>query len=372
MGVIHQPPMRGLNFTRHEQRSREDDSSSLGGAAAPGAADEAGRRPTIKHVAQRAGVGVGTVSRVLNGAPAVSEATRQRVEEALRDLGYARSSVGRSLKTGATDNVGVAIMSRHAPVILNPFYAEVLGGIEEELNRASQHLLLSSLMRRSDLLALASEGRVDGLLLVGCDISSDDLARLTADARRVVLIDNEFEGLSSVSIDHRGGARLAAMHLLQRGCRRPAFVAENLENPNFRARLDGFREALAEHGVEVLATGIAAGGDSWDGGYHAMRRVLAAGHVPDAVFAANDPAALSAMRALSEAGLRVPEDVKVVGFDDIHLAAQSRPALTTVRVQKQELGRLGAKQLLEQLGAPGQPEPRVAVLPCTLVERASA
>lgn len=356
----------------HEAHSREEGDRPCRGAEGGGARDGEGRRPTIKHVAQRAGVGVGTVSRVLNDSPSVSEATRLRVEEALQELGYARSSVGRSLKTGATDNVGVAIMSRHAPVILNPFYAEVLGGIEAELNEAGQHLLLSSLRRRSDLLGLASEGRVDGLLLVGCDISGVDLARLTTDARRVVLIDNEFEGLSSVTIDHRGGARLAALHLLERGCRRPAFVAENLENPNFRARLDGFRETLAEHGVEVLATGIAEGGDSWDGGYHAMQRVLAAGHVPDSVFAANDPAALSAMRALSEAGLRVPEDVKVVGFDDIHLAAQSRPALTTVRVQKQELGRLGARQLLEQLEAPGRPAPTATVLPCTLVERGSA
>lgn len=309
-------------------------------------------RVTIKEVASRAGVGIATVSRVLNDEPEVSESTRQRVLQACSDLGYTRSNLGRSLKTGATDNIGVAIMSRHAPVILNPFYAEVIGGIEEVLEEAGKHLLLSSLRRRGDLLDLAREGRVDGLLVVGCDIADDDLVALRDSARPVVLIDNAFEGLPSVNTDHYQGGRIAAGHLLERGAKRPAFVAENLDNPNFRQRLEGFRDGLAAGGVELLATGIAAGGDSWDGGYHAMKRVLAGGLVPDGVLAANDPAALSAYRALHKAGLRVPDDVKVVGFDDIHLAAQAEPPLSTVRVEKQELGRLGARRLLSMLEAP--------------------
>ncbi|HZJ08615.1 MAG TPA: LacI family DNA-binding transcriptional regulator [Trueperaceae bacterium] len=119
-------------------------------------------------------------------------------------------------------------------------------------------------------------------------------------------------------------------------------------------RLEGFREALDEHGVALLATGIAAGGDSWDGGYFAMQRILASGLVPDGVLAANDPAALSAYRALHQAGLRVPDDVKVIGFDDIHLAAQAEPPLTTIRVEKQELGRLGARRLLGCSGRASQ------------------
>src|SRR5690606_23132375 len=289
---------------------------------------------------------------------------------ACRELGYTRNNLARSLKTGSIDNIGVAIMSRHAPVILNPFYAEVIGGIEQALQHAGKHLLLSSLRRRDDLIDLAREGRVDGLIVVGCDIADAELARLAEGGRPVVLIDNSFEGLTSVSTDNHQGGRLAAQYLLATGCRRPAFVAENLDNPNFKQRLAGFRAALDEAGVPLLATGIAEGGDSWDGGYYAMRRVLDSGPQPDGVLAANDPAALSACRALQQAGLGAPHDVRVIGFDDIHLAAQAEPPLTTVKVEKLDLGRVGAARLLELL-AGGQPQQRT-VLPTSLVRRASA
>lgn len=310
------------------------------------------------------------MSRVLNDELNVSDATRQRVITACRELGYTRNNLARSLKTGATDNIGVAIMSRHAPVILNPFYAVVIGGIEQALEDAGKHLLLSSLRRRDDLIDLAREGRVDGLIVVGCDIADTELTRLADSGRPVVLIDNSFDGLTSVSTDNYQGGRLAAGHLLERGCSRPAFVAENLDNPNFLQRLEGFRDALDEVGVPLLATGIAAGGDSWDGGYFAMQRVLDSGLVPDGVLAANDPAALSACRALHQAGLRTPDNVKVVGFDDIYLAAQAEPGLTTIKVEKLELGRLGASRLLDLLA--GTPTPRRTVLPTTLVRRHSA
>lgn len=327
-------------------------------------------RATIKDVASRANVGIATVSRVLNDELNVAAQTRQRVLAACRELGYTRNNLARSLKTGATDNIGVAIMSRHAPVILNPFYAVVIGGIEQALEDAGKHLLLSSLRRRDDLIDLAREGRVDGLIVVGCDIADVELARLAESGRPVVLIDNSFEGLTSVSTDNFQGGWLAARHLLEQGCSRPAFVAENLDNPNFLQRLDGFRAALDEAGVPLLATGIAAGGDSWDGGYYAMQRVLGSGLVPDGVLAANDPAALSAYRALRQHGLRAPDDVMVVGFDDIYLAAQAEPGLTTIRVEKLELGRLGATRLLDLLaGITAQPH---TVMPTSLVRRHSA
>jgi LacI family transcriptional regulator len=327
-------------------------------------------RATIKDVASRANVGIATVSRVLNDELNVSDATRQRVVAACRELGYTRNNLGRSLKTGATDNIGVAIMSRHAPVILNPFYAMVIGGIEQTLEDARKHLLLSSLRRGADLIDLAREGRVDGLIVVGCDIADSELTWLAESGRPVVLIDNSFRGLTSVSTDNYQGGRLAAAHLLEQGCRRPAFVAENLDNPNFLQRLSGFRDALEEADVPLLATGIAAGGDSWDGGYVAMQRVLNTGLVPDGVLAANDPAALSACRALQQAGLKAPQDVKVVGFDDIYLAAQAEPGLTTIKVEKLELGRLGATRLLDLLS--GTPTPLQTVLPTSLVRRQSA
>ncbi len=305
---------------------------------------------------------------MLNDEGDVAPATRERVLAACEELGYTRSNLGRSLKTGATGNIGVAIMSRHAPVILNPFYTVVIGGIEQELSQAGLHLLLSSLKRRGDLLALAQEGRVDGLLVVGCDIDDEDLENLRRSRRPVVLIDHQHPGLPSVSVDHEGGGRLAAQHLLEAGVRQPAFVTENLTNPNFRSRLRGFQAELDRHGVALHATGIAQGGDSWDGGYYAMRQVLEREEAPDGVFAANDPAALGALRALAEAGRKVPDDTRVIGFDDIHMASQT--GLTTVRVGKLDLGRTGAHMLLELIET-RQP-PRDVTLTGELVRRVSA
>jgi LacI family transcriptional regulator len=335
------------------------------------AAVERPTRATIRDVAKRAHVGIATVSRALNDDPGIAPATRARVLAVSEELGFRRSSLARSLKLGATDNVGVAIMSRHAPVILNPFYAEVIGGIEEVLEGADKHLLLSSLKRGGDLLALATEGRVDGLLVVGCGIAPEVLERLRGAALPVVLIDHAFEGLPSVVVDHLGAGRQAAEHLLEGGATRFAFVAENLDNPNFRARLEGFRTTLGEAGIALHDDAVAAGGDSWDGGFVAMQRILdQLPTPPDAVFAANDPAAMSAAKAVLEHGLRIPEDVALVGVDDIHLAAHHVPPLSTVRFDKRGLGRSGAGYLLERLA--GRDVPDLTVLPTELVVRASS
>ncbi len=323
---------------------------------------------TIREVAAEAGVGIATASRALNDEPEVSETTRRRVLEAASALGYRRSSVALGLKRGTTDNIGVAVMSRHAPVVLNPFYMEVIGGIEEVLEAADKHLVLSSLKRREDLLDLAREGRVDGLLVVGCDVSDEILGALRERRVPVVLIDHEYPGLPSVVTDHEQAGRLAARHLVEGGATRYAFVSENLDNPNFGARLAGFRDELSAAGAELDERAVAAGGDAWDGGYYAMEEVLMRlPEPPDAVCAANDPAAMSAVKALAARGLSTPGDVAVVGVDDIHLAAYHDPPLTTVRVDKLGLGRTGARLLLERLE--GHDVPERTTLPTELVVR---
>lgn len=307
-------------------------------------------RVTIRDVAARAGVGIATVSRALNGDSEIAAKTRARVLAACRELGYKPSSAARSLKRGKSQNIGVAIMSRHAPVILNPYYAEVLGGIEAVLEAADYHLLLSSLKRNEELLELARENRVDGLLVIGCDIADRVLGALAKTGIPLVLIDNAFDGLPSVTVDHLGGAGAAVRHLLDGGYRRIAFVTETLDNPNFQARLHGYRSALAEAGIAYDEALIAEGGNSWEGGYQAMKAILARlNEPPEAAFGANDPAALTAFKALQEAGYRVPEDVAIVGFDDIHLTAHHTPPLSTVRIDKRLLGRTGAEMLLARI-----------------------
>src|SRR5690606_22381401 len=194
------------------------------------------------------------------------------------------------------------------------------------------------------LLDLASEGRVDGLLVVGCDVSDDILSALRERRVPVVLIDHAYPGLPSVVTDHEEAGRHAARHLVECGRSRYAFVSENLDNPNSGARLGGFRAELASAGIDLGERAVAAGGDAWDGGFFAMEEVLRRlDEPPDAVCAANDPAAMSAVKALASRGLSTPDDVAVVGVDDIHLAAYHEPPLTTVRVDKLGLGRTGAR-----------------------------
>lgn len=327
-------------------------------------------RVTIRHVAARAGVGIATVSRALNGDPEIAAATRERILAVCRDLGYEPSSAARSLKRGRSENVGVAIMSRHAPVILNPYYAEVLGGVEVALEAADYHLLLSSLKRNEDLLKLAQESRVDGLLVIGCDIATEVLAALAKTGIPLVLVDNAFGEIPSVTVDHVGGAKAAVQHLLEQGYRRIAFVTETLRNPNFQARLRGYAGVLAEAGIAYDEAMVAEGGDSWEGGYHAMRTILErVPKPPEAVFGANDPAALTAFKALQEDGYRVPEDVGIVGFDDIHLTAHHIPPLSTVRIDKRLLGQTGAEMLLARIHG-AKPEP--VVLATELIVRGSS
>lgn len=327
-------------------------------------------RPTIRDVATRAGVGIATVSRALNGDSEIAATTRARVLAACRELGYKASSAARSLKRGKSESVGVAMMSRHAPVILNPYYAEVLGGVEVALEAANYHLLLSSLKRNEELLKLAQENRVDGLLVIGCDIADRVLDALAKTGIPLVLIDHAFEGIPSVTVDHSGGAAAAEQHLLDGGHRRIAFVTETLHNHNFQARLHGYRSALAKADIAYDTALVAEGGNSWEGGYHAIKAILArVGNLPEAVFGANDPAALTASKALREAGYRVPQDVAIVGFDDIHLTTHHTPPLSTVRIEKRLLGQTGAEMLLSRIqGA----TPESVVLPTELVVRGSS
>jgi len=261
-------------------------------------------------------------------------------------------------------------MSRHAPVILNPFYAVVTGGIEEVLEASGYHLLLSSLRRNEELLKLAQEGRVDGLLVVGCDIAEEVLDQLTQASVPTVLVDHQFPSIPSVNTDHQQGALLAVRHLIKIRRRRIAFVSENLDNPNFQMRLAGYRTALEEAGLPYKDSLIAAGGNAWEGGYYAMHKILERAGLPDAVFGANDPAAISASRALQEAGLSIPDDVAVVGFDDLHLSAQTTPPLSSVRVNKQGLGQVGAELLLKRIR--GETVPERTVLDTKLIVRASS
>lgn len=313
-------------------------------------------RVSIRSVAAAAGVAIGTVSKALNGDHEISEATRARVERVARDLGYRPMAQARGLARGRTGNVAVAVRSVFRPVFASAFYSEVLAGVEAELERHDLNLLLTSLKRADDLLRLVSERRADGVLYIGYDLSADFLLSLGRQVPLVV-VDGEVPGLSSVVSRNDEGARAATEHLLERGRRRLVFAATTLEQPNFRRRCEAFGATLQGAG---LGPGPTVLGSSFADLRPAFRDVLA-DHRPDGIFCANDTLGYTVLQVLETLGVRVPEEVAVVGYDGTAGSEHRKARLSTVGVDKHELGAAGVRLLLEHLKNAALPPRQVAV-----------
>jgi LacI family transcriptional regulator, galactose operon repressor len=318
--------------------------------------------PTIAEVAERAGVGVATVSRVLNSSPAVSRTTRRRVLAVIEELGYAPNAAARALSTGRTCAVGVV-----APFITRPSVVERLRGVSRRVAAADYQLVLFDVERPRPLAELAGAGRLDGLVLISLAPSEDDRARLRAAGIPVVLVDADDPELPCVSIDDVEGGRLAAEHLLELGHRRIGFVGDAEEGPfgftSSPRRREGAARACAEAGVELL---VRSGPHGRDRARALAAELLALPERPTAIFAASDAQALGVLEAADAAGLQVPQDLSVVGFDDVEMARYA--GLTTVAQPLEESGLRGAELLLAALD--GEPGARRR-LPLELVVRSS-
>ena len=311
---------------------------------------------SIKDVAKRAGVSPATVSRVFNHRERVRPGIAARVLQAAHELGYTPTMAGRSLASGRTGNIGFLIHYRQS-IAPGAFYGTLLAGVEQEARRYDLHVVFS---RDSQTVppAMVQERRVDGLILAGCDIPPASIYRLKTDGFPLVLVDNHLPKVDSIATDNIQGAYEAVNHLLQLGHREIAFIAESMENLSFRERFQGYQSALQSAGLptrdDLVAAGTARELRGPEAGYTLMREVLKRGR-PTAVFAANDSVAIGAMRTLKEAGLRIPEDMAVVGFDDDILAAHADPPLTTMRVHRLEMGELAVRRLVELMENSHQP-----------------
>ncbi len=315
---------------------------------------------------------ISTVSRALRGYTDVNPGTRARVQQAALELGYIPDAAGQALKSGRTGTVAVLVSGSHGPTFLDAFYAEVVGGIETHLAENGLGLLL---MRSGSVKpGWLQGGRCDGVIALGCDLPVALLHSLDEGGVPLVLADSEggWAGwrpeIPSVTVANEAGGFEATRHLLERGRCRVAFIAETPDDPNFLRRRQGYLRAHAEMDREVKPERQHSGQLGPDGGYLATRKLLAATPF-DAIFAANDTAAFGALRALAEVGVRVPDDVAVVGFDDIALSRYSHPPLTTVRIPRQQLGLEAAAQLLARLGGKPAASPQ---LPVSLVVRSSS
>ena len=317
---------------------------------------------TIASVAALAGVGVGTVSRVLNDSEAVSCTTRMRVLEAIAALDYEPSAAARALSTGRTSTIGIV-----APFLTEPSVVERLRGATRRLAAAGYQVTLFDVQRpeqgESALRSLSVKGRMDGLLVVSLQPSPAQLQRLVAAGIPVVLVDRSVAGAPSVFIDDEAGGRLATEHLIGLGHRRIAFVGD-LEGGPFgftssEARRRGYEEALRQAEIERRSQLVRRGPHRRDAARAATRELLALPDPPTAVFAASDHQALGVVEGAQSAGVDVPGRLSVVGFDDIELARYC--GLTTIAQPLEDSGARGAEMLLAALdgGAPRSHELRL-------------
>jgi len=328
-------------------------------------------RASIRDVAARAGVSVTTVSHTLNGTRFVSAAARAKVHEAAHALGYVPSEVARGLKHNTTRTLGMLV-----PNNSNPYFAEIIRGVEHHCYGAGYSLLLCNsnddAHQQADHLRVLAERRVDGIVLVASG-TDDAIVDVCKDLRLpLVLVDREIDSIAVdlIEVDHAAGGDLATAHLLAMGHARVACIVGPADLRPSQQREAGWRRALARAGVTPRADEIVRGDFSPESGAAAMRRLLKASHRPTAVFVCNDMMAIGALHAAHEAGIAVPRELSVVGFDDIELAAYTSPPLTTVAQPKEAIGTGAAGLLLERL-RDGRTEPRRAILQPALHLRAS-
>jgi LacI family transcriptional regulator/LacI family repressor for deo operon, udp, cdd, tsx, nupC, and nupG len=325
------------------------------------------RPPTIRDVARLAGVGVGTVSRVLNDSPLVTDETQGRVRQAIQQLGYRRSSAARNLSLGRSRTIGVV-----APFFTSPSVVERLRGVAERLPRDGYDLMIFDVEtsdQRADALRDFAH-RVDGLLVVSLPVSDEEVAALRRDDLPVVLVDVGHSELPHVVIDNVRGGEMATEHLLDKGHRRIGFVGDRSENPfgftSSERRRQGYLRALERAEIGPDRSLERRGGAGRADARALAGKLLALDDPPTAVFAASDIQAIGVLEAAEAAGVRVPDDLAVIGFDDIELAAVL--GLSTVRQPLLESGARGAELLLAAIER-GDRRRIEELEPLTVVER---
>jgi len=303
---------------------------------------------SISDIARLAGVSASTVSRALAGSKMISSETRARITDLAREHGFQLNQMARSLRLKRANAIGIVFPLRHDVVQLvsDPFFITMLGHVADGVTARGYDLILTRVVPTDSLWlsALVNSGRVDGVIVIGQSDQEEVLARVAADYRPLVVWGerHDEQAYCSVGTDNVAGGAMAARHLLEAGRRRILF-AGHAAVPEIAARYRGYLDAHREAGVDpadVMPASLTA-----DGAYAQFAEHLASNDAPDGIVAASDVIAVAAVRALGDRGLAVPGDVSVVGYDDVPLAAQVSPALTTIR---QDL-RKGAEHLVDRL-----------------------
>jgi len=330
----------------------------------------------MKDIARDLGVSVVTVSKVLRNHEDISEETRQRVLKRVKELDYQPNLAARALVTGRTLTIGLVV-----PDLVHPFFSEVAKGLSNALRVKGYGLLISSSeenpeLEREEIDRLLAR-RVDALIIASTQWTVESFRRIEERKRPYVLLDRCFAGLPAnfVGVDDEAVGNLATEHLISVGCRRVAHIRGS-EISTALGRLAGYRQAMARHGLEVPADYIQTVGTSDDAGdtsgYNAMQRLLALRPHPDGVFCFNDPTAMGALKAILDGGLRVPQDIAVIGCGNVRTDELLRVPLSSVDQDSANMGRQAANMALTLVQSKGEkPRPQTILLPPTIVARES-
>jgi LacI family transcriptional regulator len=337
-------------------------------------------RVTIRQLAKASGVSIGTVSRALNGYADVNPETRERIMRLARELDYTPAAAARSLKTQRSHVIGVFLETGEGhPDLQHPFFHEVLVGLKNSIGAGGYDLLLFASEHPGNgygshtYLKRARHHDVEGTALMGTDPEDPEVRRLVRSELPTVGVDVELAGPATTFVmsDNNDGAAKAVRYLHSLGHRRIATITGQLETKPGADRLKGYRQALQATGLAYRDEYVAYGDFYVESGRRAMADLLSLDEPPTAVFAASDMMALGAIRAAGDAGLNVPADLSVVGFDDIQLADHMNPPLTTLRQDKAGLGAAAGTALMRLIDGEQEAVQPTTVLPVELVRRGS-
>lgn len=303
---------------------------------------------TILDVAKLCGYSKATVSRAFASPEQVSEKARNKIYEVAQQLNYTPDAIARAMVRGRTDNIGFIIYEKQYPVVMNPFYSPIFESVMQTCGRKGYSLFISS---HGDLRLPNGQTfvkkQLDGVILAG---HSDEA--LVSDLRRqnmpVVLLNNELDmdELTCITTDQYGGAALAMRHLIDRGHRRIALLAGNFSPHVYMSRYNAYRDVLTENGCEIDSQLIQTIEPTVEDAIESTQKLLALENRPTAIFCTNDTIAIGAVKAILRSGLRIPEDIAVIGYDDSENSRMIEPELTTIHVDKTAMGRLAAERLI--------------------------
>lgn len=327
---------------------------------------------TMKDVARLAGVSTSTVSHVINNDRFVSDATRKKVDDAVKTLNYAPSALARSLKLNQTHTIGMLISASS-----NPFYSELVRGVERSCFERGYSLVLCNTdgdeKRMNSNLETLLQKRVDGLLLLSTEIHHPSIEMMSRyPGVPTVMMDwSPFdEGTDVIQDNSLLGGEMATQYLIDKGYTRIACIGGPVDKSPSQMRLDGYRKAMKQAGLPILPGYEIIGDFEFRGGFLAMQELLSLPTPPEAVFSCNDAMAVGVYHALYQASMTVPKDMAVVGYDDIELARYMTPPLTTIHQPKDELGELAVDVLIHRMAQPTLAQQRLQLTP-ELVERGS-